>query len=309
MKIIVTGGYGFLGAHTVAVLRQSGHEVVPCSRRTGVDCRDQNGTANFFTEQKPDVVVHCAAHVGGIAYNELQPVGVFEDNIRIGLGVIDAMEKAGVHKLINIMPNCTYPGGKSIYREDEWWDGPIHPSVFAYGLPRKMLWGLTHVHEKKWGLQPVHLIFPNMYGPGDHFDPIRSHALGALIGKVIAAKRENAPDIIVWGTGKPIREWLYVEDGAQAIDQVVKRFEYVRQTADGLLNIGVGKGIAIAEMAETIRKHAGWNGRLLYDTSHPDGDMIKIMDPTRMQGVLDWIPPTDFETGVKRTVQWYMEHI
>jgi GDP-L-fucose synthase len=306
LKVLITGGLGFLGAHVVSLLEREGHEAVPCSRRTGVDLQDRDGTARFFSAEKPDVVIHCAAHVGGIAYNELQPVGVFEDNVRIGLGLVDAMEKANIPRLINIMPNCTYPGGKQIYREEEWWDGEIHPSVLAYGLPRKMLWGLTRVHKKKWGLQYAHLILPNMYGPGDHFDPVRSHALGALIAKIVDAKRKNLKKITIWGTGKPIREWLYVEDGALAIGRVLDSFETVQQVEDGILNVGIGKGISVTEMAEIIRRHAEWDGEFIYDTARPDGDMIKLMASDRMRAVLDWSPPTDFEEGVKNTVQWHM---
>ena len=306
MKVVVTGGLGFLGSHVVSVLQREGHEVIPCSRRTRVDLQDRDGTAQFFSAQKPDAVIHCAAHVGGIAYNEMQPVGVFEDNLRIGLGLVDAMEKANIRKLINIMPNCTYPGGKQIYCEEEWWDGEIHPSVLAYGLPRKMLWGLTRVHQKKWGLQYVHLILPNMYGPGDHFDPVRSHALGALIAKIVDAKRNGVKEITIWGTGKPVREWLYVEDGSLAIGRALDKFEILQKVEGGIMNIGVGKGISITEMAEIIKRHVGWDGKFKYDTARPDGDMNKLMDSARMKAVLQWDPPMGFDEGVKNTVKWHM---
>ena len=303
MKIIVTGGFGFLGTHVTAVLQQAGHEVVPCSRQSGVDLRDRERASQFFGDQQADFVVHCAAHVGGIAYNELHPVEIFNDNIEIGQGLLYAMESAGIRNLINVMPNCTYPGGKTLYVEEEWWDGAIHPSVLAYGFPRKLLWGLTRAHAKKWGLRSIHLIFPNMYGIGDHFDPVRSHALGALIGKIITAKQVGTPEAVIWGTGKPVREWLYVEDGSQAINRVLERFESVCQIEDGVLNIGVGKGISITDMAETIKRYVGWNGRFIYDTNRPDGDMIKRMDATRMRQILDWTPPTPFAGGVAKTVQ------
>lgn len=308
MKVIVTGGFGFLGAQVTAALLRDGYDVVPCSRRVGLDLRDQDKAMRFFSQERADLVVHCAAHVGGIAYNELHPVEIFDDNVRIGLGLVAAMERSGIQKLINVMPNCTYPGDRTLYIENEWWHGQIHPSVLAYGLPRKMLWGLTWAHAKKWGMQFVHLILPNMYGPGDHFDPIRSHALGAMIAKIVEAKRNNEKEVIIWGTGKPVREWLYIEDGALAISRALEKFEDARHIADGILNIGVGKGVTITEMAETIRGYVDWDGRFLYDTTRPDGAMIKLLDPKRMKAVLDWVPPTDFEEGVRRTVEWYLAH-
>lgn len=308
MKIIVTGGFGFFGSTVTDALKKEGHEVVPCSRRSGVDLRYPGNATDFFSREGASVILHCAAHVGGIAYNEMRPVEIFEDNARIALGLVEAMQKARIPKLINIMPNCTYPGQKSIFTEEEWWDGPIHPTVLAYAVPRKMLWGLTQVHAKKWGMEFTHLILPNMYGPNDHFDPVRSHALGALIAKIVSAKRSNKNEVVIWGTGKPVREWLYVEDAASAVCRVVECFEATKQVANGILNIGTGKGVTIREMAKAIQKYVGWDGQFVYDTSRPDGDPIKLMDPKRMQEILGWMPPTEFEKGVKKTVEWYMTY-
>lgn len=308
MRVVVTGGFGFVGSHVVAALQRAGYDVIPCSRRTGLDLRDPQRSAEFFTRMKPALVVHGAAHVGGIAYNEHHAVEIFTDNLQISLSLASALQASGTTRLINVMPSCTYPGEKTLYTETEWWDGPIHPSVLSYGLSRKVLWGLTWAYGKQSELRALHLLLPNLYGPGDTCDPLRSHALAALIAKIVEAKRAAKPDVVVWGTGKPIREWLYVEDAAEAVRRSVQHFDRLSALQDGLLNIGTGRGVSVTHMAETIRKVVGWEGRLVYDTNRPDGAMVKLMDPTRMKAWLSWSPPTSFEEGVAKTVDWYRRH-
>lgn len=306
MRVVVTGGLGFVGAHVVEALAHGGYDVIPCSRKTGVDLRDPQRSAEFFARVKPEVVVHGAAHVGGIAYNEHHAVEIFTDNLQISLALMSALQASGTSRLINFMPSCSYPGAKTCYTETEWWDGPIHPSVLSYGLSRKVLWGLTWAYGKTFGLRALHLLLPNMYGPGDTCDPLRSHALAALIVKIVEAKRAGKPEVVVWGTGKPIREWLYVEDAAEAVLKALHQFDRLTQIPEGLLNIGTATGVSVAEMAETIRRIVGWEGRLVYDTTRPDGAMVKLMDPTRMKRWLEWSPPTSFEEGVSKTVAWYL---
>lgn len=304
MKIVVTGGFGFLGSNVVRLLKGD-FNVIPCSRRTGVDIRNYLEIYKFLNKIKPDLIVHCAAHVGGIAYNEEKPIEIFEDNLKIGMNIVKASCDAGVKRLINIMPNCTYPGHLEIYKEKDWWNGKIHESVLTYGLPRKMLWGLTWAYKKKGLLDSVHLIFPNMYGPGDHFDSIRSHALGALIYKVCNAKKQGEKKVEIWGTGKPIREWLYVEDGAYSILLAIKNFEKIGIEP---LNIGVSKGISIAEMANLIKEEAKWDGEFIYCPDKPDGAMIKILEADRMKAIFNWEPPCGIKEGIKKTVRWYMKN-
>ena len=305
MRIVVTGGFGFLGAHVTRTLCRAGHDAVPLSRRNGLDLRDGESTGALLSKLRPDLVVHCAARVGGIAYNDLKPVEVFTDNTRIAMGLLEGLETAGVDRLVSILPNCTYPGDKAIYTETGWWDGPLHPSVMCYGLPRKVLWGLAESHARKWGLRSVHLILPNMYGPGDHFDPVRSHALGALVSKIVDAQRSGVGEVLVWGTGKPVREWLYVEDGAEVVALVMDRFDAAVEVPDRILNIGTGQGVSIGELARMIQAAAGWDGTLLFDPTRPDGAPVKRMDPQRMRQVLGWSPPTGLSAGIAATVAWY----
>lgn len=304
MKVVVTGGAGFLGANVVRLLSEKGFSVSSCSRRMGVDIGEYQQIFEYLQDINPSLVIHCAAHVGGIAYNEQKPIEIFEDNLKIGMNIVKACASAGIKRLINIMPNCTYPGDLEVYREEDWWNGPMHETVLTYGLPRKTMWGLSWAYKKKELLDTVHLIFPNMYGPGDHFDPVKSHALGALIKKIVTAKREKKDKVEIWGTGRPVREWLYVEDAAESI---LKTMEHFNEIGIEPLNIGVGKGISISEMAELIKEAVDWEGEFVYLKDRPDGAMIKILDAERMKEILKWSPPTNIKDGIKKTVRWFLD--
>ena len=305
MKIAVAGGFGFLGSHIVKKLKERGYkEVIPFSRRTGIDIRIFDQINGFLAEIKPDIVINCAAQVGGIAYNELYPVEVFEDNILIGFNLVKACYLNGVKKLVNIMPNCTYPGVAEIYRENEWWDGEMHETVLTYGMPRKAIWAHCWACKQKFGFNSIHIVLPNLYGPGDHFDPIRSHALGALIKKIVDAKLHNYPTVEIWGTGNPVREWGYVEDAAEGIIIAMERYNDIE-----ILNIGEGKGYTIREVAEMIKEAVGWEGEFIFNTSRPDGAPRKILDVSKMKKLLGWSPKTSIREGIKKTVEWYMKEI
>ncbi len=303
-KLLLAGGTGFLGTHAKLRFEADGYEVMSLSRAAGCDLRDRNALSAVMAAFKPDLVVNCAAHVGGISYNDLHPVAINEDNLRIGMNLIRASAEAKVELFVNILPNCTYPGEMDIYVEDHWWDGPIHPSVLAYGLSRKMAWGLCEAYRKEASLKSIHLILPNMYGPGDHFeDSVRSHALGALIGKILHARERNEEEVVVWGSGKPRREWLYVEDAVVGISLALKHFD--RFESNGICNIGCGHALSIRELAEVIRDAVGWNGAFRQDLSKPDGAPVKMMSTSRMQERLDgWLPPTKLDEGIRKTLQW-----
>ena len=264
-------------------------------------------TLDYFEKVKPKIVIHCAAHVGGIAYNALHPVEVFYDNTNIGLNVVKACLESGVKTFINVMPNCTYPGEMDEYEESKWWDGPMHLSVLTYGLPRKMLWGACFAYCQKYPeFKPIHLILPNMYGPGDHFEIVRSHALGALISKIVDAKINGKKTVNIWGTGKPIREWLYIKDGAMAIIKTLDNID--KFEPNEIMNIGVTKGISIKELAELIKQIVGWNGEFNYQTEKPDGAMKKILVSEKMRSKLNWSPPTNIKNGIQKTIEWYMKN-
>jgi len=303
-KVVVLGGLGFLGANAVEAFRKKGYDVEACSRHTGVDARREQTLLAYLERARPEMLVHCAAHVGGIAYNAQCPVAIYEDNLLLGFTVLRAAYRAGIRKFVNVMPNCTYPGDMELYSEPLWWNGPMHPTVLTYAMPRKALWVQAWAYQQEHGFRSIHLVLPNLYGPRDHFDIVRSHALGALIRKVLDARRQGQQQVDVWGTGKPVREWMYVEDAAEGIVRAAERYDSIE-----ILNLGSGKGCSIRELAELVREAADWRGEFVYDTARPDGAPVKILDVTRMRVALEgWQPRTDLRQGIARTIGWYLAH-
>ncbi len=299
MKIVVAGGTGFLGQPLCESLRRRGHEVSVCSRSTGVDIREFAQIDRFLEAAQPDMIINAAAHVGGIAYNAQRPVAIYEDNLVIGLNLVKAA--AGrTGKFVNIMPNCTYPGVAEVYSEQGWWDGPMDDTVLTYGMPRKALWVQTWAYAQEGRLRSIHIVLPNLYGPRDHFDPVRSHALGALIRKIVDAHLEGRDVVQIWGTGSPVREWMYVEDAAEGIAEAAETYEEI-----GILNLGWGRGWTIREIAEHIQRAVGWRGRFEYDPARPDGAPRKVLDVSRLHAALQWRPQVDLDEGIRRTVEWY----
>jgi GDP-L-fucose synthase len=231
-------------------------------------------------------------------------VEVFEDNILIGFNLVKACYLNDVEKLVNIMPNCTYPGVAEVYRESEWWDGEMHETVLTYGMPRKAIWVHCWAYKQKYDFNSIHIVLPNLYGPRDHFDPVKSHALGALIKKIVDAKLKNERKVVIWGTGNPVREWCYVEDAAEGIVVAMEKYNDIE-----IMNIGEGKGYTIKDIAYMIKEVVSWDGEFEFDTSRPDGAPKKILDVSKMRSILDWEPKTDIREGIRKTVEWYMRNM
>lgn len=302
-KVLIAGGLGFLGANVTKKFQEKGYSIHVCSRRNNVDITQYNQIHNFLKRLKPDILVNCAAHVGGIAYNAQCPVSIYEDNLLIGFNLLKASFENRIQKFVNIMPNCTYPGEANIYKEEGWWNGPMHLTVLTYGMPRKALWVQAWSYKQEHGFNSIHLVLPNLYGPRDHFDIIRSHALGALIRKIVDAKFKDENKVEIWGTGTPIREWMYVEDAAEGIVKATEKYEALE-----IINLGCGKGCSIQELAEIIKECVGWEGEFFYDTSKPDGAPKKILETKRLKTKLGWTPITSIRDGINKTVEWYKSH-
>lgn len=304
-KIFVAGGNGFVGQRVVLKLRESGTPFVSLSRRDGIDFRDARQTIDLFQREKFDAVINCAAYVGGIAFGYAHPGELFYNNAQMSSNLMEAARLTGVRRFANPISNCSYPGDMTVaFKEGEWWSGPLHESVLAYGLVRKSSWVQAWGYYKQYGLESVSVILPNMYGPGDHFQESRSHALGALVMKFVEARRNNMPQVVVWGSGKPVREWLYVDDGAEALTRALE----IPYTVDPI-NVGMGHGISVIDMANVIKDTAGYRGKIVLDTSKPDGAPYKTMDVTRMRQVFNWGPQTGLKEGVRKTVAWYEENV
>lgn len=219
------------------------------------------------------------------------------------INLLEACKKYKVKRLVNPISNCAYPAEATLFKENEFWDGPLHESVMVYGFVRKASWIGAWGYNKQYGLDVINLILSNMYGPEDHFEAERSHALGALIMKFVKAKNENAPYVEVWGTGTPVREWLHIDDGAEAMVRAINIPSHIEP-----INIGIAKGISIIEMAEMIKKYVGYTGEIKLDLSKPDGAPYKTVDGSKGEKLLNWKPERNFEKGIKETIEWYLKN-
>ncbi len=241
-------------------------------------------------EHPCDVLFHAAAYYGGIGINQTEPAKLYYTNLVMGANLMEAARLANVAKVVNIGTACSYPGYlEGDLMEEDLWGGPCHASVVNYGLTKKMLAVQGQAYKKQYGLESIHLILTNLYGPGDSYNPDRSHVVAALVRKWVEAEMAGAASIEVWGTGKPIREFIYVEDCADAIVLAAEKYHDVTLP----LNIGTGIGTSIRELVETINDVTGFKGKIDWNADKPDGALKKVLDVTRMTRHLDgWNPPT-----------------
>ncbi|MDQ7825274.1 MAG: GDP-L-fucose synthase [Candidatus Eremiobacteraeota bacterium] len=302
-KVMVTGGAGFLGSHIVDRLAHKGCEVL-VPRKKDWDFTDCHATEKYFKHFGPHIVIHCAAFYGGIWINQLYPGKIYYENLVMGAHLMEASRLSGVEKFVGIGTACSYPGYLENYlKEENLWDGPLHESVVNYGLTKKMMAVQGWAYKKQYGFNSLHLILTNLYGPRDTFNPDRSHVVPALIRKFVEADIEKAPEVEVWGTGKPIREFLYVDDCAEAIILATERYDDLVP-----LNIGTGIGTEIRELVEAIREIVKFGGAIRWNTEKPDGQYKKILDVSRMREALCWEPPTNLREGLEKTIAWYREN-
>ncbi len=301
-KIVITGGNGFFGKHIHEKLKLTEAKIFIPDRKTGLDFRRYEDCLNYFKETKPDIVINCAANQGGIGFHKGRQAELYMDNLLMGNFLLKAAYETGVKKFVNIVAGCSYPGytEKEELKEDEYWDGEIHDSIYSYGFARKTSVIYGKALFQQYGFKSIHLILANMYGPGEHFNPEQSKALAAMIKKIYEAKRDNLPYIEIWGSGKPIRDWLYVKDGAEAILRATEIYNDISP-----LNIGSGFGISVTDLATTIKKIIGYEGEFKYNLEKPDGAMKKIFSTKKMEKELNWLPTTSLEQGIKETIDWF----
>jgi len=298
--ILLLGSNGFLGKNVKNKLKEINIPFRETSLSQGVDLRNREEAFNLFKIVKPKTVINCSAYVGGIQFGLQNEADIFINNLKIITNIYEASVINGVDRIINPISNCIYPGEHHYFKIEEIWNGPLHPSVFVYGMVRKMLLVASQAFKSQHGLNTLNIIFSNMYGPGDHFDEIRSHALGALVFKIINAKKNKQESVTVWGTGEPVREWLYVKDAAEALVRAINTVDSVSP-----INVGVGYGISIKELAEKIKLLMNYNGNLVFDPTKLDGALHKTMDGKSGEVYFNWSPQTFFEEGLIETIRWY----
>lgn len=301
--ILVLGATGFLGKTVCRKLDERGLSYVTSSRSMGVDLREREQVIKLFKKVKPEYVLNCAAYVGGIQFGYKHFGEIFSNNLAMTINILEATRQTGVKRLVNPISNCAYPAQATLFKEDEFWDGPLHESVMVYGFVRKAFWVGSWAYNFQYGLDIINIILSNMYGPGDHFEEERSHAMGALIMKFVKAKENKEDHVLVWGTGKPVREWLHIDDGAEAM---IRSMDIAPHREP--INIGVASGISVLDMANQIKECVGYRGELRLDPDKPDGAAYKTVDGTKGEKLFGWKPRISLEQGIRETVEWYIQN-
>lgn len=302
-RILVTGGAGFLGRHLVPVLEKRGCRDIVIPRRAQYDLTQESHVQKLYRDTQPQVVIHLAAAVGGIGANRANPGRFFYENLMMGALAMEYARRTGVEKFVGVGTICSYPKFTPVpFREENLWNGYPEETNAPYGLAKKMLLVQGQAYRQQYGFNAIHLLMVNLYGPGDHFDPETSHVIPALIWKCLEAVEQHKPEIVCWGDGTPTREFLYVEDAAEAILLAAERYD----GADPV-NVGAGMEISAKALVELIAEHTGFKGRITWDTRQPNGQPRRCLDTSHAREAFGFQAKTDFNEGLRRTIQWYRE--
>ena len=301
-RVLVTGGSGFLGRHVVAALARHGCRDVVVVRKARHDLTHEPDVARLFEETRPDIVVHLAAVVGGIGANRESPGRFFYQNVMMGALTMERARLAGVSKFVGVGTICAYPKLAPVpFLERDLWNGYPEETNAPYGIAKKMLLVQGQAYRQEYGFNAIHLLPVNLYGPHDNFDPASSHVIPALIRKFVEAIDARAGEVVCWGTGNATREFLYVEDCAEAIVLAVEQYNKPEP-----VNLGAGFEISIRDLAELIADLTGFGGRLVFDRTKPDGQPRRSLDVTRARDSFGFAATTDFRTGLEQTIEWYL---
>jgi len=299
--VLITGGNGFLGRNVVEAFKSAGAEVVAPTHKQA-DLTQPGVALALFKKHKPSHVVHLAARVGGIGYNQVAPAPLYFDNLMMGTHTIEAAREANVEKTILLGTVCSYPKFTPVpFREESIWDGYPEETNAPYGIAKKALLVHAQVNAAQYGQKFAFLIPTNLFGPGDKFHPDVSHVIPALIKKCVEAKEQGHDKIAVWGTGSASRDYLYVKDAARAILLASELHDSTEP-----LNLGNNREITIRETAETIARIVGFDGELVWDSSKPDGQPRRRVDASRAERELGWHATTEFVDGLRETVDWFL---
>jgi GDP-L-fucose synthase len=300
--VFVAGHRGLAGSAIARAIEADGTRDWTGRTRSELDLLDRDAVFAAMTELKPDALVIAAAKVGGIVANRDFPVDFLSQNLMLQTNLIDAAHAADVERVVFLGSSCIYPKFASQpIHEDSLLTGPLEPTNDAYAIAKIAGIRLVDAYRQQFGRHWVSAMPTNLYGPGDNFDLASSHVLPALIRRFDAAKREGAPEVVLWGTGDPLREFLHVDDLAAAVLFVMDSFD-----EPGPINIGYGEDLAIRELAHLVAEVVGYQGRIAWDTSKPDGTPRKILDSSRIRD-LGWSPTIDLRAGITSTYAWYLE--
>lgn len=302
-RILVTGGAGFLGSAVCRALVQRGcaPERVHAVRKAQFDLTHEADVERVFAEWRPEIVVHLAAVVGGIGANRKNPGSFYYQNLVMGALLMEHARRAGVEKFVAIGTICAYPKFTPVpFREEDLWSGYPEETNAPYGIAKKVLLVQAQAYRQQYGFDAVYLLPVNLYGPGDNFDPESSHVIPALVRKCVEAVEQRRDAIEVWGTGRATREFLYVDDAAEGIVLASERYDGAEP-----VNLGAGFEISIKELAESIARISGFQGRLVWNAALPDGQPRRCLDTSKAEAWFGFKARTSFEDGLRRTVDWY----
>jgi GDP-L-fucose synthase len=301
-KILVTGASGFLGTHFVKELKKLSPQNLSTPSHKDHDFRQFNQCHQVV--ENIDLVIHLAAKVGGIGFNQKYPGEMFYDNLIMGVQLMEAARQAGAKKFVSIGTVCAYPKfTPTPFKEEDIWNGYPEESNAPYGLAKKMLLVQGQAYSQQYGFNAIYLLPANLYGPGDKFDLDSSHVIPALIRKFIIAKKENKKSVTVWGTGNATREFLYVQDAAEAIILATEKYNQPDP-----INLGSGLEISIRKLAEMIKDLTEFKGKINWDKTKPDGQPRRNLDVSKAKKKFNFKARTNFNQGLKTTIKWYLKN-
>ena len=299
-KVLVTGGFGFFGGGICKALETRGSKAIPVDSQNA-NLLDLEAFIQLLDAVRPDYCIHAAGYNGGIEFNRMYPADILYTNTVMGLNVHHGCEYLKVKKVLSIMTSCAYPDtGMEVLKEDTFWNGLPNKTIRAHGVAKRILQAASEAYGEQYDLKAVTACVTNLYGPHDTFNLVRTKVVGALIRKFVEAKLEDSDEVECWGTGAPMREFMYVDDAGEAIVQALEKYE----DSSLPLNIGTGINISIKQLVDYIVAAVDYDGEVDWNTNKPDGQMKKLLDVSRMKDIIE-ISPISVEEGIKKTVDWY----
>ena len=302
MKVLVLGGFGFIGSHITKKLSKEGYEAIPASRKNGVDLFDYKNFKNYLCDLKPDSIINCAANVGSVNYVSEFSADVIFSNVQILINLYKAIsESCPKTKIINPLSNCSYPGESDIQKEVDWLSGDVHDSVFSYGNSKRILYLVAKCYKQQYNINSKNILVPNTFGPGDSLDPNKTHALNGMIVRMIKSMRKKEETFEIWGTGTPVREWAYVEDVVNILIECIKYDKELLYP----VNLAQNKAFTISESAHLIKEILKYNGTLFFNTYYQDGAPVKVLDDTQFKELFPKFEFYNHKLGLEQTINYY----